>query len=508
MVNFKGSCGSLPYQRKLLEEFYQKLTSLASLEPWVDEDIYIKEVSISADLSIQDVTQWLENRRARGFCKGRATLSIEQVRILEWIFQNYSNYVTGPFKKRVATELGMSFSQVGKWYEARRQRGPPSNLSKYPVENPKDWERTVTQLQLIIQQYPSPKRRKASLYSDSDVGTSAFGQEDFPSLPQTPQRLVQYPQPPTSAQYSVPSADSPSELSSGLSLHSLSLNCPNSPPGLGPRFFSVTHERDPPRSLFPTRAQSEMKGQKNYIRSFSLNPPVPDNSCVQQHPPWCACAQIEENPFAYFLEQHGIYNPNSKYNPLIQDPNFSPEFNSDKRALPSIHSSESPSENSLLLPSSSIKTENGTPDDALNDTGIYQPSRFHDLHSQMLQFQQHCPSRVSSHSQQQPPLPPQAVPLQKGHFPSCSPVSSTSFSQSQASSSLKHAVSLLDSNSDDFFFSPDYFSHQPSVLPKISKVDPHPKAHPSHYLFQNTTQPAKSSPDLSLTCSSSRFFPP
>eukprot|EP00008_Paramoeba_atlantica_P004563 CAMPEP_0201488474 /NCGR_PEP_ID=MMETSP0151_2-20130828/18468_1 /ASSEMBLY_ACC=CAM_ASM_000257 /TAXON_ID=200890 /ORGANISM="Paramoeba atlantica, Strain 621/1 / CCAP 1560/9" /LENGTH=257 /DNA_ID=CAMNT_0047873773 /DNA_START=100 /DNA_END=873 /DNA_ORIENTATION=- len=86
--------------------------------------------------------------------KGRPTLDIQQIRAMEWVYNNRSRYISGPLKEKLAETLGLTLSQIGKWFETRRLRGPPVQLSKHPVENPIEWERMVEELKIITTTYP------------------------------------------------------------------------------------------------------------------------------------------------------------------------------------------------------------------------------------------------------------------------------------------------------------------------------------------------------------------
>ena len=55
---------------------------------------------------------WLRNRRKRGAYKGRTFYDVNQVRALEWIFSNYSEYPSILLKKQLAEEVNMTYPQV------------------------------------------------------------------------------------------------------------------------------------------------------------------------------------------------------------------------------------------------------------------------------------------------------------------------------------------------------------------------------------------------------------
>ena len=99
------------HQRSLLEDFYAVWTSDDLSEE--KKRSLLAKVSEEAHLSGEQVRGWLRNRKKRGMYKGKTILLNEQVRSLEWIFNNYSTYPSTQFKEKLAKEIDMSLRQVG-----------------------------------------------------------------------------------------------------------------------------------------------------------------------------------------------------------------------------------------------------------------------------------------------------------------------------------------------------------------------------------------------------------
>jgi hypothetical protein len=152
-------------QRHALEEYYD------SLHPGTPRDSQkkLRELSISTGLSKDQIHMWLRNRRARGAYKGRAVHNVRQVRVLEWLFLNYSQYPSSQLKRRMSDYLMMSYAQLQKWFQTRRQRGAPALLSHQSI-NEEEWERTLQDVHQIIEEATTdeyhnldrvlPKKRK------------------------------------------------------------------------------------------------------------------------------------------------------------------------------------------------------------------------------------------------------------------------------------------------------------------------------------------------------------
>ena len=101
-----------PTQRVELEKFYQEFHEGESPKSPSDEKLKVEELSGSIGLTPDQIRMWCRNRKKRGAYKGRSALAVEQVRILEWLFTNHSNYPSTVLKKRVASELGITYSQL------------------------------------------------------------------------------------------------------------------------------------------------------------------------------------------------------------------------------------------------------------------------------------------------------------------------------------------------------------------------------------------------------------
>ena len=99
-------------QRAELERFYSDLSQEEDALSSLEEKFRIEELADKIDLTAEQVRMWLRNRKKRGVYKGRSALAVEQVRILEWIYENHSNYPSTNLKKRIAEELEISYSQL------------------------------------------------------------------------------------------------------------------------------------------------------------------------------------------------------------------------------------------------------------------------------------------------------------------------------------------------------------------------------------------------------------
>ena len=97
-------------QRDALEDFF--LTWSGDLN--ADEKKQLVALSERIGLSKHQIRGWLRNRRIRGTYKGKITHDVEQVRALEWLYNNYSRYPSSKFNHELAVIVGMTYPQVKK----------------------------------------------------------------------------------------------------------------------------------------------------------------------------------------------------------------------------------------------------------------------------------------------------------------------------------------------------------------------------------------------------------
>eukprot|EP00008_Paramoeba_atlantica_P011826 CAMPEP_0201490772 /NCGR_PEP_ID=MMETSP0151_2-20130828/27359_1 /ASSEMBLY_ACC=CAM_ASM_000257 /TAXON_ID=200890 /ORGANISM="Paramoeba atlantica, Strain 621/1 / CCAP 1560/9" /LENGTH=225 /DNA_ID=CAMNT_0047876849 /DNA_START=97 /DNA_END=773 /DNA_ORIENTATION=+ len=181
-----------PSQREALERLYLELEAESDGLSCEDDKHELKkkkflEVSQSTGLSAEQIRLWIRNRKLRGGYKGRVNLAVEQVRVLEWVFQNHSKYPTSYLKAQLAKELSIQYPQVQKWFKTRRQRGAPAILKK--IENNEDsleWQLTIEKLKGLVKSgkfinlsegETTCKNRKRSISPDSQPLGTGFTTE-------------------------------------------------------------------------------------------------------------------------------------------------------------------------------------------------------------------------------------------------------------------------------------------------------------------------------------------
>uniref|UniRef100_A0A7S4P9J9 Homeobox domain-containing protein n=1 Tax=Paramoeba aestuarina TaxID=180227 RepID=A0A7S4P9J9_9EUKA len=136
-----------PEQREALEEIFSVWDTFTKQQEREETFALSKKIGLT---TIQ-IRGWIQNRKKRGQYKGKQVLAPEQVRILEWVFVNHSNYPSVKLKQKLACELGLKYSRIRTWFQSRRQRGVPAVLTRIPQENDMEWNETVQKLRSIIE---------------------------------------------------------------------------------------------------------------------------------------------------------------------------------------------------------------------------------------------------------------------------------------------------------------------------------------------------------------------
>ena len=135
-----------PDQRDSLERYFE--TWKGDIGPEEKETIAILANEIG--LSPQQIRGWLRNRKLRGVYKGKTVHHPDQIRALEWLYLHHSRYPPTEFKKRLAERLGMTYKQVKKWYQSRRQKSEPSPVVDTDPENPSEWASLLSSLKDLM----------------------------------------------------------------------------------------------------------------------------------------------------------------------------------------------------------------------------------------------------------------------------------------------------------------------------------------------------------------------
>ena len=148
-------------QRTALEKYYRDWDGTSEVRK---EDI--DKLIVETGLTRLQVRGWLRNRKNRGSYKGRVIYHPNQVKALEWVFVNHSNYPHSELKRDLADFMGMSFEQVSKWFETRRRRGcPAAILGQKGYGDEKEWQkilRKIRNLDHIRASNYAKKRRTTS----------------------------------------------------------------------------------------------------------------------------------------------------------------------------------------------------------------------------------------------------------------------------------------------------------------------------------------------------------
>jgi hypothetical protein len=112
----------------------------------------------SDKLSWDQIQQWMRQEGLAGTYQ-RAVHTLRQVRAMEWVFMHHSQYPSTQLKRALAVYLSMSYTQLQKWFQTRRQQSTPTLLSRCHVDK-KEWAKTSENIRRII--------AEASLLEESD----------------------------------------------------------------------------------------------------------------------------------------------------------------------------------------------------------------------------------------------------------------------------------------------------------------------------------------------------
>mmetsp|Transcript_10793 Transcript_10793/g.14439 ORF Transcript_10793/g.14439 Transcript_10793/m.14439 type:complete len:500 (-) Transcript_10793:131-1630(-) len=94
--------------------------------------------------------RWLWNVGNRTACVGKVYHRADQVRVLEWVFVNYSKYPSRKFKRKLADLVKMKYNQLQIWFQTRRQRSTPALLEKNPITDHEKWRQTLKLVKNLI----------------------------------------------------------------------------------------------------------------------------------------------------------------------------------------------------------------------------------------------------------------------------------------------------------------------------------------------------------------------
>mmetsp|Transcript_5386 Transcript_5386/g.6918 ORF Transcript_5386/g.6918 Transcript_5386/m.6918 type:complete len:434 (-) Transcript_5386:86-1387(-) len=167
-----------PAQRDGLEKLYQDLSE-DNVRGRVEKRLRIAETAEEVGLSRDQVRLWLRNRKNRGAYKGRNSLTVEQVRVLEWLFVNHSEYPSPLLKREIALELSLTYAQVQKWFKSRRQRGTPALLEKFEMKEDQEWEKTIEKLTVLIKNLPADSLTDVSSLNHSVTPPPTMTKKDY-----------------------------------------------------------------------------------------------------------------------------------------------------------------------------------------------------------------------------------------------------------------------------------------------------------------------------------------
>jgi len=179
-----------PEQRDSLEKYFE--TWKGDIGPEEKETIAVLATEIG--LSPQQIRGWLRNRKLRGAYKGKTVHHPDQIRALEWLYSHHSKYPPTEFKKKLAERLGMTYKQVKKWYQSRRQKSEPSPVVDTEPENLEEWSILLSSLKELVRNSeddvffsdPGAKRRRlteAENNSLSPLSSPQWKEEKNCSIP-------------------------------------------------------------------------------------------------------------------------------------------------------------------------------------------------------------------------------------------------------------------------------------------------------------------------------------
>lgn len=140
------------HQRKALEEYAECMNEGSK----VDTEKKMRELSASTGLSRKQIHAWIRDHKKETLGKARPVHTVRQVQVMEWVFVNYSQYPSPQLKMQMAEYLKMLYSQVQKWFQTRRRRGPPVLLSNHE-NNREEMETIVNDIRKMIKEAVSLK---------------------------------------------------------------------------------------------------------------------------------------------------------------------------------------------------------------------------------------------------------------------------------------------------------------------------------------------------------------
>jgi hypothetical protein len=126
------------------------------------------ESSRLPESSNEQVFQWVDCQKGAEDYRRRAVHRVHQVRPLEWLFINYSQYPSPKLKRKLAIYLNMSYAQTQKWFQTRRQRKTPALLSHRKLDE-KEWAKTLEDIQNIIKESTKEEQKKSRSIHTSEM---------------------------------------------------------------------------------------------------------------------------------------------------------------------------------------------------------------------------------------------------------------------------------------------------------------------------------------------------
>lgn len=93
-----------------------------------EKQSFIMELSAELQLNPRQIRMWMKNRKKRGEYKGKNQYSLEVIEMLE-SYCRCRPYPTKEEKAILAKELNIPEPRIKKWFQTRRERGPPASVS-------------------------------------------------------------------------------------------------------------------------------------------------------------------------------------------------------------------------------------------------------------------------------------------------------------------------------------------------------------------------------------------